>query len=127
MVSPTSSPNDLTKRIRAFGCAFKGLYLLWRDEPHARIHALATVIVIALGLILHVTKTDWLWLIIAITIVWIAEAFNAALERLADRITTQHDQQIGSAKDIAAGAVLIASIGAAVIGCLVFVPCLTGN
>ncbi|MFG0248484.1 MAG: diacylglycerol kinase family protein [Phycisphaeraceae bacterium JB051] len=112
----------LPKRIRAFRCAFVGLYVSLRDEPHAKIHLLATVIVIALGLGLQVSKTDWLWLTMAITSVWTSEAFNAAIERLADRITLEHDPQIGTAKDIAAGTVLMTCLGAAVIGAMIFLP-----
>jgi len=118
------SASYLSKRIRAFGCAFVGLYVLLRDEPHAKIHLLATVIVIALGIVLQVSKTDWLWLTMAISSVWTAEAFNAAIERLADRITKEHDPQIGTVKDIAAGAVLVTCLGAAGIGAMIFLPSL---
>ncbi len=98
--------------------------MLLRDEPHAKIHLLATVIVITLGITLHVSKNDWLWLTVAITSVWTAEAFNAAIERLADRITSEHDAQIGTVKDIAAGAVLVTCLGAVVIGVMIFLPSL---
>jgi diacylglycerol kinase len=116
------TPGCFSKRIRAFRCAFDGLFVLLSDEPHAKIHFLATVIVITLGIVLHISKDDWLWLTVAISSVWTAEAFNAAIERLADRITTEYDAQIGTVKDIAAGAVLVTCLGAVAIGCVIFLP-----
>jgi diacylglycerol kinase len=116
-----SRSSYLHKRLRAFACAFAGIVTMLREEPHAKIHALATVIVITLGIALHVTCNDWLWLTVAITMVWVAEAFNASIERLADRITVEQDLLIGHAKDMASAAVLLASVGAAVIGSVVFV------
>jgi diacylglycerol kinase len=59
---------------------------------------------------------------VAIVLVWGAEAFNTALEQLADTLHPERDPGIGRAKDVAAAAVLIAALGAAVIGVLVFVP-----
>ena len=109
-------------RGRSFACAARGVILLLRTQANARIHLLATLLVIAAGLAFHITRGEWLPLTIAIGIVWIAEAVNTALEVLADRITRERDEQIGRAKDLAAGAVLLAAITAAVIGILVLGP-----
>ena len=84
----------------------------------------ASIGAIVIGLLLDVDRSDWLWLVLAIGMVWFAEAINTALERLADAITVEHDPQIKVAKDCAAGAVLIASIIALLIGLLIFVPLL---
>ncbi|MEO6739243.1 MAG: diacylglycerol kinase family protein [Chthoniobacteraceae bacterium] len=109
-------------RGRSFACAARGVVLILRTQPNARIHLLATVLVVAAGLAFHVTRGEWLPLGFAIGIVWIAEAVNTALEVLADRITRERDEQIGRAKDLAAGAVLLAAITAAFIGMLVLGP-----
>ena len=82
--------------------------------------------VIALGWFLRVGRSDWCWLVVAISMVWCAEAFNTAVERLADRVTMERDPLIKQAKDLAAGAVLCAALGAAVIGLLVLGPPLWG-
>ena len=109
-------------RGKSFACAARGLLLLLRTQANARIHLLATVLVIAAGLAFHVTRREWMALTFAMGIVWIAEAVNTALEVLADRITRDRDEQIGRAKDLAAGAVLLAAITAGIIGILVLGP-----
>lgn len=65
---------------------------------------------------------DWRWLVLAMAMVWLAEAFNTAIEELCDRIEPGFDLVIGRIKDIAAGAVLIASLAAALIGVLTLGP-----
>lgn len=72
------------------------------------------------------SRAEWLWIIVAITLVWCAEAFNTALEQLADALHPENHPGIGRAKDVAAAAVLTAAVGAAVIGMLVFVPHFAG-
>ena len=108
-------------RKKSFGYAFKGLGALYR-ETNARIHAAATLLVIALGAALGLTPLDWTLLAIAATLVWVAEALNTALEALSDAAVPEHSPHIAIAKDVAAGAVLLASLGAVAVGLLVFVP-----
>jgi diacylglycerol kinase (ATP) len=109
-------------RIRSFGFAFRGIWTMLRSQRNAWIHALATGVVIAAGLALHVSRDDWKWLVLAMVSVWGAEALNTALEFLADAAKPEFHPLVKKAKDVAAGAVLIAAIGAAVIGALVFGP-----
>ena len=61
-------------------------------------------------------------MILAISIVWLAEAFNTAIERLSDAVTVEPNDNIGYAKDVAAGAVLSAALVAVVIGLTIFLP-----
>ena len=93
---------------------------LVRAERHARFHLAATCAVIAFAVILRVKLLEALALTLAIGGVWTAEAFNSALERLADRVTREHDPLIGEAKDLAAGAVLVSACAALAVGLLVF-------
>lgn len=86
------------------------------------IHLLATALVVGAGFYFEVQTIEWLFLIFAISIVWMAEAFNTAIEFLCNRVSTEQDPMIGHAKDLAAAAVLIASIGAAIIGIMIFLP-----
>ena len=109
-------------RWKSFACAARGFALLLRTQVNARIHLLATILVIAAGLAFRIARGEWALLAIAIAIVWIAEGANTALEFLADRITREHDDTIHKAKDIAAGAVLLAAIAAAVVGILILGP-----
>ena len=92
------------------------------SQHNARIHAVATAVVVALGVALGVSAGEWMALVLSIGAVWCAEAFNTALEELGDAITREHDTEIGRAKDLAAGAVLLASCAALVVGLLVFAP-----
>lgn len=70
----------------------------------------------------RLTLDEWRWIILAIALVWIAEAFNTSIERLSDAVTVERNENIGYAKDVAAGAVLAASIFAVIIGLTIFVP-----
>ena len=80
------------------------------------------MVVLATSIYLGLSAEEWRWVILAITIVWLAEAFNTAIERLADAVTIEPNENIGYAKDVAAGAVLSAAIAASVISLTVFVP-----
>lgn len=107
---------------RRLGCALRGLGLLVASSANARIHLAATLLVVALGLWLRLAVAEWLWITAAIGMVWTAEGLNSALEALADRVNADYDPLIGRAKDLAAGAVLVAAVAAAAIGLLIFVP-----
>jgi len=105
---------------RSFACAFRGLFSLLATQRCARIHAVATVAVIILGIITGLSRVEWCLIIFACAAVWSAEALNTAVEFLGDSVTREHHPLIGKAKDIAAGAVLVAAIAAVIVGALVF-------
>jgi diacylglycerol kinase (ATP) len=113
---------SLHKRLLSFRYAGNGLRLLARHEHNAWIHLTASLLVAGAGFALHVRPSDWRWLVAAMALVWMAEAFNTAIEALCDRICIERDVAIGRIKDLAAGAVLIAAITAATIGLLTFLP-----
>lgn len=114
--------NELMARLRSFLYAFAGLRLLLREEHNARIHATITVLVVVAGIVLRVSPVEWGVLVICIGMVLAAEAFNSAIERIADYLTTERDDRIRDIKDLAAGAVLLCAIAAAIVGLIVFVP-----
>ena len=109
-------------RVRSFGFAFRGIWRLLRSQANARIHLIATVAVVFLGLILRISAVDWCLVIGAASMVWAAEALNSALEFLADYSAPKWHPLIEHAKDVAAGAVLLTAIGALIIGVIVFFP-----
>ncbi|QDT39793.1 diacylglycerol kinase family protein [Stratiformator vulcanicus] len=124
---PRESPEDnlpqsKTSLFAAFGHAIRGVRKLVVGERNARVHAALTVGVIALSALLRISLTQWCLIALACCLVWIAEAANTALERLADAVHPERHPLIGEAKDIAAGGVLIAAGIAIAIGLLVFVP-----
>lgn len=113
---------SVNQRIRAFVVAFRGIKLLITNEPHAKFHLFASIAVTGAGSWCGLTGTEWAVLCGCIGIVWMAEAFNTALERLADRVTTDQDPLIRDAKDLAAGGVLLVSFGAAAAGLCILLP-----
>jgi diacylglycerol kinase (ATP) len=124
-----SKPSDDTPtsfsfraRLKSFVYAGRGLQALVACEHNAWVHLAASLAVIAMGLLLRVSIADWRWLIVAMAVVWVAEAFNTAIEELCDHITRDHHPAIGRIKDLAAGAVLITSIAASLIGVLTLGP-----
>ena len=106
----------------SFGFAFRGVAALLRTQANARIHLATTVAVLAAGLFFDITRLEWCAISAAIGMVWIAEGLNTAIECVVDLVSPEHHPLAGRAKDIGAGAVLIAALVAAVIGALVFVP-----
>ena len=111
---------SIMSRLRSFRYAFAGIRLLFREEHNARIHATITVLVVVAGIVLSVSPVEWAVLVMCIGMVLAAEAFNSAIERIADYLTTEHDDRIRDIKDLAAGAVLLCAIAAATVGCVIF-------
>lgn len=112
----------LSARIKSIKYAIKGIVLMLKTEPNAWIHAIATLLVVALGIFFTLTGTEWLLLVLSVSSVWVAESFNTALEFLADAVTKEFHPLLKKAKDVSAGAVLISAIGSAIVGFIIFVP-----
>lgn len=114
-------------RLQAFQCAFAGVVQMFKSQPHTRWHALASALVVASGFVCDVQRVEWLALLLAMALVWTAEACNTAIELACDAVTREPHPLIGRAKDAAAGAVLLAALFAALVGMLVFAPRLLGS
>lgn len=108
--------------LQSFIYACAGLTDLLRHERNARIHLLATALVVPTGIYAGIGLRDWALLTLVIGFVWSAEAVNSALERLADAVTLERHPLIGRAKDLAAAAVLIAALTAIVAGGMILIP-----
>ena len=111
---------SIKKRIKSFGYAFNGLWLLIRDEHNARIHLSISILVIAAGFYFSIHYIEWLILILTIGFVFVAEFFNSAIEALADKVSEEKHPYIKKAKDLAAGGVLFAAISSVLIGLIIF-------
>ncbi len=120
--APQARPFGFTGRVRSFRYAFAGIGLMLRTQHNAWIHAAATVAVVLAGFLLGVSSVEWLWLTVAIVMVWVAEALNTAFEFLADATVAEFHPLVKNAKDVAAGAVLIGAMGAVAIGVVVLLP-----
>ena len=115
-------PFRFTGRIRSFKFAFVGIWTMLKSQHNAWVHAFATVAVVGAGFLFRLSAHEWCWLVLAIMAVWTAEALNTAFEFLADAASPEFHPLVKHAKDVAAGAVLIAAIGAAIIGLLILGP-----
>jgi diacylglycerol kinase (ATP) len=96
--------------------------VLLRTQANARIHAVAAVCAIVAGFALGITRGEWCAVVAAIGLVFTAEGLNTAIEAVMDLASPELHPLAEKAKDVAAGAVLLAAITAAVIGLLVFGP-----
>jgi diacylglycerol kinase (ATP) len=121
-ILPSQTGFSIGARFKSFIFAWRGLRWLVHTEHNARVHLAASMAAVFVGLFLGISPGDWRWIFLAMAMVWLAEAFNTAIEKLCDRIEPEFDPAIGRIKDVSAGAVLIASITAALIGFLTLWP-----
>lgn len=120
--SPKKNDFTLSSRLKSIGYALRGLSFMLKTQHNAWLHLAATVVVILLASFLQVRLDDWRWLVVAMVMVWVAEAFNTAVEYVCNVVSPGYSELVKHAKDIAAGAVLVCAFGAAVIGFLTLWP-----
>lgn len=109
-------------RLRSFEYAAKGIRCLLAETPNARIHLSMALAVVGSGFLFRISVTEWCLCILCIALVMMAEGFNSALEYLTDLVSPGLHELAGKTKDVAAGAVLLASLGAALVGLIIFLP-----
>jgi diacylglycerol kinase len=114
--------NSFTRLIKSFRYSFTGINELIRSEPNTRIHLLASVCALIAGILLRISKSEWCVILIVIALVWAAESFNTAIEKLTDHLFPEYHETARFAKDVAAGAVLVCAIAALVCGLIIFLP-----
>lgn len=108
--------------ILSFKYAIDGILAALKQEPNLKIHLLIALAVIGLSFFLNISPTDWIIIILIIGFVVAVELTNTAIEKIVDVFTDKEHPGAKYAKDISAGAVLIAAITASIIGLLVFLP-----
>jgi diacylglycerol kinase len=108
--------------IKSFGYAFHGVRLMIRQEQNAKIHLISVLLVGVAGFFFHLSLSEWLAVVIVSGGVFTAEAINTSIEALSDTIAPEYNKNIKQVKDFAAGAVLVASITAIIVGLIIFVP-----
>ncbi|MBM6971281.1 diacylglycerol kinase family protein [Mordavella massiliensis] len=107
---------------KTFGYAFEGILTGIRKERNMRIHTVAMILVVFFGTVLGLSATEWCICLVLFGLVMALELVNTAVEAVVDLVTEERKPLAKIAKDTAAGAVLIAAIMAAVIGCIIFLP-----
>ena len=114
----------LKSRIRSIRIALEGVKQVLLTQQNAKIHAGFSIAVILLGLLLDISRWEWMVLVIVMGLVWSAEIFNTAIELITDMISPEEDPLIKVIKDISAGGVLIAAFISILVGFLLFGPLL---
>lgn len=115
-------PENGKKFLKSFPNAAKGVVYLFKSQFNARVELIITCLVIISGFAFDISRAEWIIILLCIALVLGLEGINTAIEILADKLHPGYDQQIGKAKDVAAGAVLVASFISAIIGFLIFAP-----
>jgi diacylglycerol kinase (ATP) len=118
----TKARFSLISRLGSFKYAFRGFWLLLRNEHNSRIHLFAAIVAIVLGFILKINLSEWSILVLVIGIVFITELFNTTIETVSDIIDKKWNESIRNAKDYSATAVLVAAIISVLAGGIIFIP-----
>ena len=103
---------------KSFGYAFEGIFTCFRNERNIKIHCTVAIAGAGLG----ITPTEWCICLTLFGLVIALELGNTAIESVVDLVTTERKPLAKTAKDTAAGAVLVAAIMAAIVGLIIFVP-----
>lgn len=111
--------------ILSFKYALQGIISAIKEEPNLKIHFAIAVLVLGLSFSLQISRQDWISVILLIGFVFAVELTNTAIEAVVDAFTDKEHPGAKLAKDISAGAVLIAALTAAITGILIFTPYLT--
>ena len=114
--------NFIINRFKSIGYAFKGAIFLLKTEASIKIQLVIALIMTIAGFYYNISTTEWIIQILAIGLIISIEALNTAIEKISDFIHPEHHSKIGFIKDVAAGAVFIASISAIIIGFIIYFP-----
>ena len=112
----------IINKLKSVGYAFKGMLILIRTEASIQIQILITIIVTIAGFYFEISKTEWMAQLGMIGLVMSIEGINTAIEYIADFVHPEHHHKIGLIKDVAAGAVFIASIVAVIMAGIIYIP-----
>lgn len=103
--------------------AFTGIKTVFKEERNMRKHVLLGIIVIICGVLFRLSQIEWLWLLLAVFLVWLVEIINTVFENVVDMFTDFHFHPIGKKiKDMAAGVVLLTAVFAVIVGAIIFLP-----
>ena len=112
----------LKRKLDSVGYALRGIWIAFAEESNFKIQLVFSVVALILGRYFNISFTEWLFVICACGLVLTAELLNTALEELCDMLKASHDPHVAKIKDLAAGAVLVASFTALLIGLVIYLP-----
>ncbi len=113
---------SIKARLKSFKYAFNGVKILIKEEHNSRIHLLAAISAIGLGIFFNISICEWIAIVFAIGFVISLEIVNSAIENIADFISPQKHYKIKKIKNLTASAVLVGAFCALIIGFLIFLP-----
>lgn len=117
MDTPDSS---FLRFLKGFIHAGRGVIIALQEQRNLKIHLLATIVVVGAGILFSVSPLEWGLLLLTIGLVWVSEMVNTSLEYLTDLVSQDYHPLAAKVKDVAAGAVLVASIIAVVVAIIIF-------
>jgi len=113
---------SIVARIKSANHAWRGIGILFKTSHNARLGLALSLLVIYLGFEFSISNIEWMLLVFAIGLVFVAEAINSAIEIDMDLTSPEYHPYARDTKDVAAGAVLLAVILAVIIGAIIFLP-----
>ncbi|MSR73328.1 diacylglycerol kinase family protein [Candidatus Parcubacteria bacterium] len=113
---------SVEKRIKSFGYAWRGIEIFLKTTHNVWLHVLIFIVVVLAGFYFNITQIEWFAIILSAGAVFVAEAFNTAIEIDIDLTSPDFHPRAKDTKDVAAGAVLISALTAIVIGVIIFYP-----
>lgn len=112
----------IKNRIKSVGFALRGALLLIRTEASIKVQVFIAIVMTAAGFYFEISNMEWTVQILTIAAIMGIEGLNTAVEKMADYIQPEFDKKIGTIKDVSAGAVMLVSIAATIIGFIIYLP-----
>ncbi len=109
-------------RPNPFSNALAGIVETYRSERNFKIHVVVALAAVSIGAWIDMTPSEWRWILLCIAMVFIMEMLNTAIEALVDLVSPDKHPLAKKAKDVAAGAVLIAAVFSVIMGAMIFSP-----
>ena len=112
----------LRNRWKSVGFALRGALLLIGTEASIKVQVFIALVMTAAGFFFEISNTEWILQILTIAIIMGSEGLNTAIEKISDYVQPEFDEKIGLIKDVSAGAVMLVSIAATIIGFIIYLP-----
>lgn len=117
----------MNRNILSFKYALSGIITALKEEPNLKFHFVTGLLIILISVILRISRADWIIIIFLVGFVVSLELTNTAIETIVDTFTDKEHPGAKLAKDVSAGAVLVAAITSAILGIMIFLPYITNG
>lgn len=118
------NPKDgfIKGRLRSIGFAVRGMFLLMKTEDSIKVQLFIAVLVTAAGFYFDISAMEWMFQIVVIGLVLVAESLNTAIEKVSDFVHPDYHEKIGFIKDISAGAASFAAVISLIVASFIYIP-----